>query len=83
MESQAIESSVDVKPIAINGIKSADQLAVTEALINELICPPPPSCLTYKLNNEAIDSLIVPAPEKLEVEIPKRDEPTPAYNGMI
>jgi hypothetical protein len=53
----------------VTAVKSADQLAITEALINELICPPPPSCLTYKLNNETIDSLIVPAPEKLDGRI--------------
>ena len=69
--------SATTKP---TGVKNADQIAITEALISELICPPPPSCTTYKLNNDVIDSLIVPAPEKIEnIEIPKKEEPV--YNG--
>lgn len=45
--------------------KSADQLAQTEAIINQMICPPPPpSCLSYKMNLKSIDSLIVPAPQE-------------------
>jgi hypothetical protein len=69
---------VTTKPV---GVKNADQVAITEALISELICPPPPSCSTYKLNNDAIDSLIVPAPEKIEnIEIPKKEDPV--YSGI-
>ena len=78
------KAAVSIKPSAVSGIKNADQLAMTEALINELICPPPPSCSTYKLNNDTIDSLIVPAPEKLaeNIEIvPKKDELV--FNGLF